>query len=1568
MKGELLELSKQAISDYLNSISFDSIEVALTTFNLNNYLNKDFTNNKDQIIAALNFISPLGGTNFNSAFLNEPAGIFKVAERAKYNKIVFLITDGNAEADLAKIIKIANENKIKIVPISLTSKIPNVLLELSKSTSDIYYENIDNSDKLKRALLETTYLSSKYNYIQIFWDNYSCDSLRNIKVIVKNKDKILCKDSSSFIVNPKSLPYFDLDFSYFDFGVVPKNSSSTISFNLYARNSNIKIDSIFISNPKFTVFDLSKNDIIPENLNISFKVIYKAQDTLFSTCRIIIYPDYCIPIVIELSAGYKEKSDGSKTLNLTYPNGKEKLVSSTPIEVKWDSKSNQIYNLEFSFNNGINWYNVYKGISGKSIIWNLPDIESDKCLFKILKPSISNLFDKVIYLQYNNQLNNKVSWSNQSDKLVSSTLNGELLIWDVFNTDKARILAKDLVYINALEWSPTTQRIACAFESSLSGYDVILFDGSNNDQPLKLKGNTSKSICVSWSPNGSYITCGNNDGHLNIWDISKPDSTLLSLVNAHIGAIISVAWNPKLDFIASAGSDKWIKFFNSITGTIQNDSLVVSDKVTKLIWTHDGKNLIAASESKNLFVFNIFDNLNQFKPRLKYVINREAMSNQNGIITDVSVSTDENYIILSADNKVSLWDIETGNLFYEYLGHSSLVNSINVSPQNIVASSSYDKTIQIWSLSDIPFIYRILDSDVSDAPFSITKYNVSMNNLEFGSFCVGKEIDSSFTNFISNKSIADIIIDSLVISGLDKSDFSINSNFPITLKAQSTLNVSFNFRPSSEGNKQATISLFSGKNITNSNITAYGIKPVFEITNQFVDFGSVNVEDEIDITTTIIKNNSLNEIKLNNSFFILKSSAFEIIDGSAPITLKPNESLKVKIKFKPNELGRQSEILRYITNENCTPIDINLFGEGSQPKLSLIDTLLFDSLLCENSKELNCIIKNNGQSRVILDTILIDGFDKNNFSFVSNLSNNILEPKSENTIKVKFNSNGVSKKYEANIKITTLKPKLEFSSNLSAVKDSVSSYILNSLIEMRNIDFDTKSSSTFGIKNTTKFNFDYSIQTSNSYFKLLTPNKISLKPNEKHIGQIEFVGYPIDTLITGNIILTDNCNFNSQINLIAEVGNVSTIMTIDTLIDFSKVYCNDSITKKIKITNSGNYPLLLSKEELVKQDDYFSINENINGKLIPKNTSITFSISFRSNISGIFSNQIRINSNSQSKINYINLKAFVPNFNFKFDQDTLVFDNLGENESKEKDIELINSSEDTLSWDLPITIDNYFRIDSIIPKFIPPNTIAKIYIFFKGNSANTSNDSKLVLNTYCNQSAVINLKAITRGELFILFSPQNIFSNSGENVKLKFNIDNPKSLDLKSFKEINTTLKFNSSLLVPTDQKIDTIIDKLSYLKLKIPIEKLIDKSFEISFMSTLGDTSTTKLELLNSTHLGNPLYYIKEQEGNFSLTNVCFEGGGRFITDYGKLSLEQNEPNPTNGLTKFKFNLIEKGETKLEIYNTLGLKVMTLVSSMLMPKSYEINSDLSSLSIGTYIYLLKTPSETLLRKLIILK
>jgi ligand-binding sensor domain-containing protein len=86
------------------------------------------------------------------------------------------------------------------------------------------------------------------------------------------------------------------------------------------------------------------------------------------------------------------------------------------------------------------------------------------------------------------------------------------------------------------------------------------------------------------------------------------------------------------------------------------------------------------------------------------------------------------------------------------------------------------------------------------------------------------------------------------------------------------------------------------------------------------------------------------------------------------------------------------------------------------------------------------------------------------------------------------------------------------------------------------------------------------------------------------------------------------------------------------------------------------------------------------------------------------------------------------------------------------------------------------------------------------------------------------------------------------------------------------------------------------------------------------------------------------------------------------KFSLYQNYPNPFNPTTTIEFDIPERTNVKLTIYDILGREVETLIDKELEPGKYKINFNATNLPSGVYFYTLKTPKSIQTKKMLLIK
>ena len=116
----------------------------------------------------------------------------------------------------------------------------------------------------------------------------------------------------------------------------------------------------------------------------------------------------------------------------------------------------------------------------------------------------------------------------------------------------------------------------------------------------------------------------------------------------------------------------------------------------------------------------------------------------------------------------------------------------------------------------------------------------------------------------------------------------------------------------------------------------------------------------------------------------------------------------------------------------------------------------------------------------------------------------------------------------------------------------------------------------------------------------------------------------------------------------------------------------------------------------------------------------------------------------------------------------------------------------------------------------------------------------------------------------------------------------------------------------------------------------------------------------------GNYQYRLKQidYDGSFEFSNIVEV---EILTPIQFL-LEQNYPNPFNPSTTIEYSIPESGNVKLQVYNSLGEELVTLVNDYKEAGNYKINFNASDLSSGIYYYRLASNSFNEIKKMILLK
>jgi hypothetical protein len=112
----------------------------------------------------------------------------------------------------------------------------------------------------------------------------------------------------------------------------------------------------------------------------------------------------------------------------------------------------------------------------------------------------------------------------------------------------------------------------------------------------------------------------------------------------------------------------------------------------------------------------------------------------------------------------------------------------------------------------------------------------------------------------------------------------------------------------------------------------------------------------------------------------------------------------------------------------------------------------------------------------------------------------------------------------------------------------------------------------------------------------------------------------------------------------------------------------------------------------------------------------------------------------------------------------------------------------------------------------------------------------------------------------------------------------------------------------------------------------------------------------------------IVKQSGLFKILGICYQGGVRLVqTSDIPTSIISISPNPATNEIIIKCNFIEKGETRLSLYDLSGNFIKYIGNEKIETfgeRSYSFST--KELSSGEYFIFLETPTTTENKKFII--
>jgi len=138
--------------------------------------------------------------------------------------------------------------------------------------------------------------------------------------------------------------------------------------------------------------------------------------------------------------------------------------------------------------------------------------------------------------------------------------------------------------------------------------------------------------------------------------------------------------------------------------------------------------------------------------------------------------------------------------------------------------------------------------------------------------------------------------------------------------------------------------------------------------------------------------------------------------------------------------------------------------------------------------------------------------------------------------------------------------------------------------------------------------------------------------------------------------------------------------------------------------------------------------------------------------------------------------------------------------------------------------------------------------------------------------------------------------------------------------------------------------------------------------VTTLGNAESTDIWFSQTSHLSNDYFIEDTTVGKLEITNIDTIPTKRLIDGSGRSFLSGPSPNPIVDESEIKYGIIEETPVTIDLYDLEGKFLMNLVDRNHTPGEYSFNLNSQSLASGNYLYVLKTVSIEIIKKLTVVR